>query len=794
MIAHSSTFGKSNVQNILSRLKNVRTIHNGWKASCPAHHDRQPSLSVSIGDNGRVLLYCHAGCKVEDVVSALGLGMRDLFLGNQFEQQGGTHMNQHEELFNTLEAALDTLNRRYGPHSMIWYYHDAYERVVGAVVRWDNKQLGKIIRPISRVMDGRWAICAMPHPRPLYRLPEINKMQEGSTIFVVEGEKCAEIMKWLSLPVTTSSGGANAADKTDWSPLRGHHVVILPDNDQPGEHYANEVVRLCREVGAASVRILRLADYATELPEGGDIADIYASDNWCGLPLGNATEPDDFTKWLIETAKNVPEANVANDVNTDASAATNDPLEFQPFPIDALPEPIQSFVVKGAQAIGCDTSYLALPLLTAIAAAIGNTRRLELKRGWLVPPILWSVIVGESGTAKTPAFQLVLRIIHERQRKYLEQYADEVKQYEADLAIWEKTVTIWKRDKGTLGAPPPKPKLPQVKRIVVSDTTVEALAPILLANPRGVLLARDELAGWFGSFDRYANKGKPGTDLANWLEMFNGRSIIVDRKTGEPRTIYVPHAAVCVTGGIQPTILQRALSVENRESGLAARLLLSYPPRKPKRWTETDIDPNTEEDISRLFEFLYKLLPVVTEDGEIRPLVVRLNEEAKAAWTAYYDDHATEQSEMVGDMASAWSKLEEYAARLALVIHYARWAAGENVEEFVLDVHSMKAGIALAKWFKHEAKRVYVVLDETDTDRDQRRLIEWIGRRGGKVTARDVLTGCRWLRKSSLAESALDELVKAGYGVWVDVPAGPKGGRPTRIFVLRTHVNETPNT
>ena len=788
MIAHSSNFGKSNVQKILSRLKNVRAIHNGWKACCPAHHDRQPSLSVSVGDDGRILLYCHAGCKVEDVVSALGLEIRDLFPESPFDQQQRvTHMNQHEELFNTLEGALEALHRRHGPHSMIWYYHDAYDRVVGAVVRWDNEQLGKIIRPISRVMDGRWAIRAMPHPRPLYRLPHINKTQEGDIIFVVEGEKCAEVLRLLNLHVTTSSGGANAADKTDWSPLRGHHVVILPDNDSAGEQYANEVARLCREVGAASVRILRLADYASELPEGGDIVDVYASDNWCGLPLGDAAGPDDFAKWLLETAKSAPEANVVNDGDT----SDDDPLEFQPFPVDALPEPIQSFVVKGAQAIGCDTSYLALPLLTAIAAAIGNTRRLELKRGWLAPPILWSVIVGESGTAKTPAFQLVLRIIHERQRKYLEQYADEFQQYEADLAVWEKSAALWKRNKSALGAPPPKPKSPQVKRIVVSDTTVEALAPILLANPRGVLLARDELAGWFGSFDRYVGKGKPGTDLANWLEMFNGRSIIVDRKTGDPRTIYVPHAAVCVTGGIQPTILQRALSVENRESGLAARLLLSYPPRKPKRWTEADIDPNIEEDISRLFEFLYKLLPIVTENGEIRPLVVRMNEEAKRAWIAYYDDHANEQSEMVGDIASAWSKLEEYAARLALVIHYARWASGENVEEFVLDAHSMKAGITLAKWFKHEAKRVYAMLDETDADRDQRRLLEWIESKGGKVTVREVQMGYWRLRKSGAAEAALDELVKAGYGTWTYAKTSPKGGRPSRIFVLRSCTSET---
>jgi hypothetical protein len=121
-------------------------------------------------------------------------------------------------------------------------------------------------------------------------------------------------------------------------------------------------------------------------------------------------------------------------------------LAYQPFPVDALPEPIRGFVAAGARAIGCDPSYLALPLLTAIAAAVGNTRRLELKRGWSAPPILWGAIVGESGTAKTPAFKLVMRPIRERQRKAMDHHTDEMKHYEASLARWERDMAAWKRE------------------------------------------------------------------------------------------------------------------------------------------------------------------------------------------------------------------------------------------------------------------------------------------------------------------------------------------------------------
>jgi len=308
-IGHPFSFGKSNLDSILSRLKNVRRVKGGWTACCPAHDDRRASLSISVGDDGRVLLHCHAGCNVEDVVSALGLEMRDLFPEPERSDthRRATSMNSKEETFDSLGAALAALTKRFGPYSKSWDYCDASGQPVGVVVRWNPRDggEGKTIRPVSRHPDGRWRVAAMPEPRPLYRLPEILAASEDAFVFVVEGEKCADVVASLGFHATTSAGGANAADKTDWSPLRGRHVVILPDNDSAGERYADEVARLCREVGAASIRVLRLADYATGLPVGGDVADIVVSPDWCGLPLGDAAGTDDFAKWLFDAAKKI---------------------------------------------------------------------------------------------------------------------------------------------------------------------------------------------------------------------------------------------------------------------------------------------------------------------------------------------------------------------------------------------------------------------------------------------------------------------------------------------------------
>jgi hypothetical protein len=372
----------------------------------------------------------------------------------------------------------------------------------------------------------------------------------------------------------------------------------------------------------------------------------------------------------------------------------------------------------------------------------------------------------------------------ERQRRALEQHAEAMRTHEADLAWFEKMFAQWKKDK-TAADPPAKPAVPEAERCIVSDVTVESLAPLLLANPRGLLLARDELAGWIGSFDRYAG-GKGGADAAHWLSMHNAEGIVVDRKTGLPRTIFVPAAAVCLTGGIQPGILRRALGTEHRESGLAARLLLACPPRQAKRWTEADIDPHLEAQIACLLDRLFALQSAIG-DGEPRPELVKLTPAAKTEWTAFYNSHARELSDLSGDLAAAWSKLEEYAARLALVVHFSRWGADDPTLQSadVVDESSMASGVRLAEWFKHECRRVYSLLSETDEDRDRRRLAEWLDGKGGSATAREAQQYCHWLKASGAAEAALEELAKAGWGHWEPTPAGRRG-QPTRRFVLST--------
>lgn len=477
---------------------------------------------------------------------------------------------------------------------------------------------------------------------------------------------------------------------------------------------------------------------------------------------------------------------------TAAEKHQNLPLPFRPFPTHVLPAYLRDYVQAGAAAIGCDESFVGLPLLVATGAAVGTKAAIELKRGWRPFPILWAAIVGESGDGKSPPFRAVMQLVRRRQAAALEDHQEQLRLWEIDKAHHEKALAKWKRDSKDITDPPELPEPPRCVRHIVSDVTVEALAPILLDNPQGVLLARDELSGWLGSFDKYSGRG--GADAAHWLSMHSGESIVVDRKSGAPNTIYIPTAAVSVVGSIQPGILNRALGQEHRENGLAARLLLAAPPRRQKRWTEADIDPYVEQRVERLLGRLYDLPHLVDEDGHYCPHILQLSPEAKREWVAWYDAHAAETADLTGDLAAAWSKLEELPPRLAIVLQLAESASAvDRTQEFTgedevlstvdtVDISQMKAAIELAEWFKNEARRVYSRMGESESDRDVRELIEWIDRRGGRITPRELQRGYRKLREPGTAEAALENLVRAGLGTWTVTTSGSSGGRPARYF------------
>src|SRR5262245_15106526 len=115
-------------------------------ARCPAHPDSTPSLSVRQGDDGRALVHCHAGCRIESVGSAIGISKADLMAPRDgTSRYAPTTKRTHAKLEDAIEAVAKTAG---GSVEATYRYHDAAGNLVMVVVRI-AKALGKTFRPLS---------------------------------------------------------------------------------------------------------------------------------------------------------------------------------------------------------------------------------------------------------------------------------------------------------------------------------------------------------------------------------------------------------------------------------------------------------------------------------------------------------------------------------------------------------------------------------------------------------------------------------------------------------------------
>ncbi|HEY7312892.1 MAG TPA: DNA polymerase, partial [Gemmataceae bacterium] len=423
-----------------------------------------------------------------------------------------------------------------------------------------------------------------------------------------------------------------------------------------------------------------------------------------------------------------------------------------------------------------------LPSLSVAASLIGNSRVIRLKRTWHEPAVVWTGIVGDSGTLKSPAVSAVLNPLYRLQKRLLKKFKTDLAQYQTDLEAYNERKRKAKKEEQEFTEEPPEK--PALARVVTGDITVEKLAQLLEDNPEGLLVGRDELGGWLGSFTRY--KGKAGgSDLPNWLEMSRAGTVQVDRKTGDRPTLFITYAAVSITGGIQPGALARSLTTEYMEVGLGARILMAMPPKLRKRWSEVEIDLDVQEAYENLLDGLRDLQMDKGRDGDREPFPIRMTPEAKAAWVHFYGEWAQVQANVEGELAAAYSKLEGYVARLALLHHVVTNVGRREDDCQPIEPPSIEAGITLTKWFAYEVRRSYAAMGEPEEARQTRRLIEFIRSHGGKMTARRLhLSNKTRYPNAEAAEAALGELVEARFADWFG-GANPKGGRPSRAVILK---------
>lgn len=259
-----------------------------WHCRCPAHDDKKASLWIKQRPGGGLFVKCHAGCARENVEAALkGAKLWPVTGARKADNSAEKRRTREGEKVELIIAPIppdapeiDWSFFRRPPPTQLYPYRNAEGDALYYIARWSSTTGEKEIRPVclTKLHSGRaeWRLVAPPTPRTLYNLDQLRE-HEQRCVLVVEGEKAADAAT-RSFPghtAVTWSGGANAIDKTDFSPLKGRKIVLWPDADDPGRAAMMRLAEQLTELGAASVLIV---DIPRDFPKGWDVAD--------SLPIG----------------------------------------------------------------------------------------------------------------------------------------------------------------------------------------------------------------------------------------------------------------------------------------------------------------------------------------------------------------------------------------------------------------------------------------------------------------------------------------------------------------------------
>jgi hypothetical protein len=244
-----------NAEELATRLHGKQS-NGSWSALCPAHSDKSPSLSITDGDKGGVVVHCHAGCATSAVLDAVGISITDLApVTEDRDRQRSREVDRYRYVDETGQALFD-------------------------VVRREPKAFHQ------EPANGQRGAGAMAGVRRvLYRLPEVlSAVSRGATVFITEGEKDANAIVAAGYCATTMAGGAgkwNTVAAHACQVLAGADIVIVRDNDKPGIAHAVEVAANLRDVAKSVLIVEPLAgfkDAALHLGAGHTIEELLEVD------------------------------------------------------------------------------------------------------------------------------------------------------------------------------------------------------------------------------------------------------------------------------------------------------------------------------------------------------------------------------------------------------------------------------------------------------------------------------------------------------------------------------------
>jgi hypothetical protein len=472
-----------------------------------------------------------------------------------------------------------------------------------------------------------------------------------------------------------------------------------------------------------------------------------------------------------------------------------------------LPATLADFVLDEADRMPCSPDYIAAALIVCLGSVIGARCGIKPKRrdDWIVTPNLFGGIVGDPSSKKSPALGTVTRFLDRLEAKEAEKLEDDKKIFEAEKAAYEahqsavkasmKKAAGGKGDHLKMNAaiadlqglqPPEEPK---ERRFKSNDSTVEKLGDLLVHNPQGMLVYRDELIGLLASWEK---EGKEG-DKAFYLEGWNGTASFNIDRIGRG-SLHIKNLCISVFGGIQPDLLERYLagittSLDN-DGRIQRFQVMVYPNAVPWEWRDRYPVKGAREAVRDLFDRLAVFDPVqdgaAPSDDFVKLPHFCFDDAAQdifVEWcTELYTVHiASEQNPL---MQQHFGKFEKLFCSIALILHLAEGSIGP------VSATSALRAAAWCEYLAGHARRIYGLVEAakvTTARMVSRRLAE--GKLDDGFTVRDMVRK-QWsgITTTMQAETVLALLEENGH---VQSQDGINTlGRPTVRYYVNPQVKK----
>jgi hypothetical protein len=393
-----------------------------------------------------------------------------------------------------------------------------------------------------------------------------------------------------------------------------------------------------------------------------------------------------------------------------------------------LPATLMHFVLDEADRMPCSPDYIASALIVCLGSVIGARCSIKPKRrdDWIVTPNLFGGIVGDPSSKKSPALGTVTRFLDRLEAKEAEKLEDAKKIFDAEQAAFEahqsavkasmKKAAFGKGDHLKMNAAIADlqdlqaPEKPKQRRFKSNDSTVEKLGDLLVHNPEGMLVYRDELIGLLASWEK---EGKEG-DKAFYLEGWNGTASFNIDRIGRG-SLHIKNLCISVFGGIQPDLLERYLagittSLDN-DGRIQRFQLMVYPNPVPWEWRDRYPVKGAREAVRELFDRLAVFDPLqdgaAPSDDFVKLPHFCFDDAAQAIFiewcTELHTVHiANEQNPL---MQQHFGKFEKLFCSIALIMHLAEGSIGP------VRATSALHAAAWCEYLTGHARRIYGLVE-----------------------------------------------------------------------------------